>query len=57
MVNPEDITAGLARITKDYPSLANFDIYACGPETSIATLKAFFDKQNFPSEQLFLEPL
>ena len=57
MVNPEDITAGLARITKNYPSLANFDVYACGPETSIATLKAFFDKQNFPSEQLFLESL
>lgn len=57
MANPEDVTAGLAKISKDYPELGNFDIYACGPETSMNILKDFFAKQKFPSQQLFIESL
>lgn len=57
MADPKNITAGLSKIAKDYPDLGNFDIYACGPETSVDTLKDFLDKQKFPSEQLFIESL
>jgi CDP-4-dehydro-6-deoxyglucose reductase len=57
LANPKDITDSLAKITKDYPDLDDFDVYACGPETSITTLQDFFDKQKFPSEQLFIESL
>ena len=55
--NQKDIAASISKISKDYPELDNFDIYACGSTASISTLKDFLNKQNFPTEQLFTETL
>ena len=57
MDNQENIRTSLVKITKDYPELDNFDIYACGSKEHINTLQDFLSKQNFPPEQLFAEPL
>ena len=57
MANQNNITASLSKITKDYPDLGNFDIYACGSVAAISTLNDFLSKQNFPAEQLFTESL
>ena len=48
MTDQKEIIAGLKKITKDYPDLINFDIYACGPETTISTLQDYFNKQKIP---------
>jgi CDP-4-dehydro-6-deoxyglucose reductase len=57
MTEQKNIIASLSIITKDYPQLGNFDIYACGSSTSINSLNDFLTKQKFPSEQLFTESL
>ncbi|NNF96749.1 MAG: ferredoxin, partial [Halobacteria archaeon] len=57
MPNQKNITASLTKITKDYPELDNFDIYACGSTATISTLNDFLSKHKFPPEQLFTESL
>ena len=47
----------LTQLTKDYPELSDFDIYACGPTIAIDAVVEFLDKQNFPANQLFTESL
>jgi CDP-4-dehydro-6-deoxyglucose reductase len=51
------ITEGLAQISKDYPELSDFDIYACGPRIAIETVADFLNRQSFPANQLFTETL
>ena len=57
MENQKNIAAGLSQINKDYPELGDFDIYACGSDASISTLKDFLNNLDFPAEQLFTEIL
>jgi CDP-4-dehydro-6-deoxyglucose reductase len=57
MTDQNNITASLSKITKDYPELSNFDIYACGSAPIISTLNDFLSRQKFPPEQLFTESL
>jgi len=57
MTDQNNISVNLSKITKDYPELSNFDIYACGSASTISTLNDFLSRQKFPPEQLFTESL
>ncbi len=53
----ETVMARLALISKDYPELSAFDVYACGPKPAIDAVSDFLSKHNFPPDQLFTETL
>ncbi len=57
LTNQNNVSTSLFKISKDYPDLNHFDIYACGPGAAIDTLKNFFHEHKFPAEQLFTESL
>ena len=53
----DTVMAHLTHISKDYPELSAFDIYACGPKPAIDAVVDYLNKQHFPSDQLFTETL
>lgn len=53
----ESIMAKLEQLTRDYPNLGNFDIYACGSQQMMAQVSQLLEELNIPASRQQIEVL